>query len=309
MFSIVKSLRVLADPVRMRLVLLLEHEELSVAELQEILSMGQSRISTHLGQLKQVNLVEDRRSGKNILYRLQPRTDPQLLELLRKGMAEIPETAEDRRALEIILRKRQDTTRQYFDALAGKFGREYLPGRSWKGLAETLLHLLPPMVIADLGAGEGTFTLLLARRAKQVIAVDNSPRMVEYGSEVAQRHGVKNVEFRLGDLESPPVNEESCDLAFFSQSLHHAEHPQRAVAAAWRLLKPGGRIVILDLNRHSFEQARELYADRWLGFSEVELDGYLRGAKFTNVQVTSVHREEESPFFETLLALGEKAGS
>lgn len=309
MFSIVKSLRVLADPVRMRLVLLLEHEELSVAELQEILSMGQSRISTHLGQLKQVNLVEDRRSGKNILYRLQPRTDPQLLELLRKGMAEIPETAEDRRALEIILRKRQDTTRQYFDALAGKFGREYLPGRSWKGLAETLLHLLPPMVIADLGAGEGTFTLLLSRRAKQVIAVDNSPRMVEYGSEVAQRHGVKNVEFRLGDLESPPVNEESCDLAFFSQSLHHAEHPQRAVAAAWRLLKPGGRIVILDLNRHSFEQARELYADRWLGFSEVELDGYLRGAKFTNVQVTSVHREEESPFFETLLALGEKAGS
>lgn len=309
MFSIVKSLRVLADPVRMRLVLLLEHEELSVAELQEILSMGQSRISTHLGQLKQVNLVEDRRSGKNILYRLQPRTDPQLLELLRKGMAEIPETAEDRRALEIILRKRQDTTRQYFDALAGKFGREYLPGRSWKGLAETLLLLLPPMVIADLGAGEGTFTLLLARRAKQVIAVDNSPRMVEYGSEVAQRHGVKNVEFRLGDLESPPVNEESCDLAFFSQSLHHAEHPQRAVAAAWRLLKPGGRIVILDLNRHSFEQARELYADRWLGFSEVELDGYLRGAKFTNVQVTSVHREEESPFFETLLALGEKAGS
>jgi ArsR family transcriptional regulator len=306
MFSIVKSLRVLADPVRMRLVLLLEHEELSVAELQEILSMGQSRISTHLAQLKQADLVEDRRSGKNILYRLHPRTDPQLLELLHKGMTEIPEAAEDRRALEIILRKRQDTTRQYFDALAGKFGKEYLPGRSWKGLAETLLLLLPPMVIADLGAGEGTFTLLLARRASRVIAVDNSPKMVEYGAEVAARHGVANVEFRLGDLESPPVADESCDLAFFSQSLHHAEHPQRAVAAAWRLLKPAGRIVILDLKRHSFEQARELYADRWLGFSEVELDGYLRGAKFHNVQVTSVHREEERPFFETLLALGEK---
>jgi ArsR family transcriptional regulator len=287
-------------------VLLLEHEELSVAELQEILSMGQSRISTHLAQLKQADLVEDRRSGKNILYRLHPRTDPQLLELLHKGMTEIPEAAEDRRALEIILRKRQDTTRQYFDALAGKFGKEYLPGRSWKGLAETLLLLLPPMVIADLGAGEGTFTLLLARRASRVIAVDNSPKMVEYGAEVAARHGVANVEFRLGDLESPPVADESCDLAFFSQSLHHAEHPQRAVAAAWRLLKPAGRIVILDLKRHSFEQARELYADRWLGFSEVELDGYLRGAKFHNVQVTSVHREEERPFFETLLALGEK---
>jgi ArsR family transcriptional regulator len=309
MFSIVKSLRVLADPVRMRLVLLLEHEELSVAELQEILSMGQSRISTHLAQLKQAELVEDRRSGKHILYRLQPRTDPQLLELLHKGMEEIPEAAEDRRALEIILRKRRDTTRQYFDALAGKFGKEYLPGRSWKGLAETLLLLLPPMVIADLGAGEGTFTLLLARRAKRVIAIDNSPKMVEYGAEAAARHGVENVEFRQGDMESPPVADESCDLAFFSQSLHHAEHPPRAVTAAWRLLKPGGRIVILDLKRHSFEQARELYADRWLGFSEVELDGYLRGAKFHNVLVTSVHREEEYPFFETLLGLGEKCTS
>lgn len=290
----------------MRLVLLLEHEELSVAELQEILSMGQSRISTHLGQLKQADLVEDRRSGKNILYRLRAQTDPQLLDLLRKGMAEIPEAAEDRRAIEIILRKRQDTTRQYFDALAGKFGKEYLPGRSWKGLAETLLLLLPPMVIADLGAGEGTFTLMLARRARRVIAVDNSPKMVEYAAGVAARHGVENVEFRLGDLESPPVDAESCDLAFFSQSLHHAEHPRRAVAAAWRMLKPGGRIVILDLKKHAFEQARELYADRWLGFSEVELDGYLRAAKFGGVQVTSVHREEESPFFETLLAIGEK---
>lgn len=306
MISIVKSLRVLADSVRMRLVLLLEHEELSVAELQEIFAMGQSRISTHLAQLKQAGLLEDRRVGKNVLYRIAALVDPQLVNLLRKGAAEIPEALDDRRALELILKKRQETTRQYFDALAGKFGKEYLPGRSWKGLAETLLMLLPPMVIADLGAGEGTFSLLLARRAQRVIAVDNSTKMVEYASCLAQRHGLDNIEFRLGDLEAPPIEAGTCDMAFFSQSLHHAEHPQRAVDAAFRILKQGGRIVILDLKRHAFEQARELYADRWLGFSEVELDGFLQTAGFRVSEIATVHREDESPYFETILAVGEK---
>jgi len=282
-------------------------EELSVAELQEILAMGQSRISTHLSQLRQAELVEDRRSGKNSLYRLRPGVSKELLDLLKTGAAEIPEAESDRRALELILRKRQDKTRAYFDELAGKFGRQYVPGRSWKGLAETLLMLMPPMVIADLGAGEGTFTQLLARRAKNVIAVDNSEKMVAYADELAKKNGLSNVDFRVGDLENPPIEDESVDLAFFSQSLHHAPHPQRAVDAAARILKPGGRIVILDLRKHHMEEARELYADLWLGFNEVEIDGFLRVAGFGDIQIFPVHKEEESPHFETLLAIGQKA--
>jgi ArsR family transcriptional regulator len=284
----------------------LAQEELSVAELQEILAMGQSRISTHLSQLRQAELVEDRRSGKNSLYRLRPGTPRELLDLVKTGAEEIPETASDRRALELILRKRKDKTRAYFDELAGKFGRQYVPGRSWKGLAETLLMLMPPMVIADLGAGEGTFTQLLARRAKHVIAVDNSEKMVAYAADLAKRNGVDNVEFRVGDLEDPPIGDASVDLAFFSQSLHHAPHPQRAVDAAARILKPGGRIVILDLRKHGMEEAREMYADLWLGFNEVELDTFLRQAGFEGIETFPVHREEESPHFETLLAIGGK---
>ena len=92
-----------------------------------------------------------------------------------------------------------------------------------------------------------------------------------------------------------------------SQSLHHALHPAKAVAAAYEILKPGGRLVILDLKRHTFEEARELYADVWLGFAEVELDGFLRQVGFGNIQVFSVHRETEPPHFETLLAMGERA--
>jgi ubiquinone/menaquinone biosynthesis C-methylase UbiE len=310
MASILKNLRLLADPSRLRILLLVEREELSVAELQEILGMGQSRISTHLAQLKNAGLVEDRRNGKSILYRLkrgvQSNGFAQMLGVLRQAAAEIPEAGEDSEALRLALRRRQDKMRAYFDELAGKFGRNYVPGRSWQGLAETLLTLMPPMVIADLGAGEGTFSQLLARRSKKVIAIDNSDKMVEYGRELARKHGVKNLEYRKGDLEAVPIRDATVDLAFFSQALHHAQHPERAVAEASRILKPGGRIVVLDLLRHNYEEARELYADLWLGFTEVELTRLLRQAGFKNIETSVVHSEESAPHFETLLAVGDK---
>ncbi len=304
MASILKSLRLAADPNRLRLLLLLEKEELSVAELQEILARGQSHISTWLAQLKQAGLVEDRRTGKNSFYRLQ--APPELMELLRRAAGEVPEAAGDREALRLVLRKRKDTMRRYFDELAGKFGRQYVPGRSWKGIAEALLKLMPALVIADLGAGEGTISQLMSQRAKKVIAVDNSEKMVEFGRELARRHGISNLEYRLGDLEDVPIRTATVDLAFLSQALHHAQHPERAVAEAWRILKPGGRIAVLDLNRHHFEEAREMYADLWLGFTELEMEKYLKAALFKNVETAVVYRETEPPYFETLLATGEK---
>jgi len=305
--SILKSLRLLADPNRLRILLLLAAEELSVAELQEIVGLGQSTISTQLSQLKNAGLIEDRRAGKNNLYRLDQAAAESVMPVIRQAAAEIPEAAQDQGALELALRKRQDKSRAFFDEMAGRFGREYLPGRSWKGLSEALLKLMPPMVIADLGAGEGTFSLLLAQRAKRVISVDNSLKMVEYGVELAQKQGVKSLEYRLGDLEKVPIADAEVDLAFFSQSLHHALHPDRAINEAWRILKPGGRIAVLDLVRHRFEEARELYADVWLGFTEVELEALLKKAGFQNVQTDLVHKETEPPYFQTLLAVGDKS--
>src|SRR5271166_604534 len=305
MASILKSLKLLSDPNRLRILLLLEREELSVAELQDILSAGQSTLSTHLAQLKQAGLLEDRRTGKNIFYRYRPA--PALREVLEAGSAEIVEAGADQQALQLAIARRKDKTRAYFDELAGKFGRDYVPGRSWKGVAELLLQLMPPMVIADLGAGEGTFSQLLAQRAERVIAVDNSARMVEFGAQLARENGIANLEYRQGDLESPPIESSSVDLAFFSQSLHHAIHPQRAVDAAFHILKPGGRIVILDLKKHSFEEAREVYADTWLGFSEVEVRGFLEQAGFGGVRSWIVDREKQAPGFETMLAMGRKS--
>lgn len=276
-----------------------------MAELQEIMCMKQSRISTQLGLLKNAGLVQARRSGKNSIYGLGT-ASPQLRALLREGAEEVPEAREDRRALRLTLQRRSDAARAYFDQLAGKFGRSYCPGRSWKALAETLLLLMPARVIADLGAGEGTFSQLLAQRAERVIAVDNSSRMVEYGARVARENGFNNLEYRLGDLEAPPIDDASVDLVFLSQALHHAAHPRRAIHEAARILKPGGQVVVLDLLKHDFEQARELYADVWLGFAEVELYGFLEEAGFQEIQVRVVDREAEPPHFQTLLAMGRK---
>ncbi|MGA2632719.1 MAG: metalloregulator ArsR/SmtB family transcription factor [Terracidiphilus sp.] len=305
MASIVKILRVVADPNRLRILLLLRGEELSVAELQEILSMGQSTISTHLSQLKQVGLVEDRRTGKSNLYRIKT-ADGVVAELLTQARNEIPESAADQASMRRVVKKRQDKMRSFFDSVAGRLGKDYVPGKSWKSVAEALLRLMPPMVIADLGAGEGAFALLLAERAKKVIAVDTSARMVEVGREQARRHGIKNVEYRLGDMEEIPIEDSSVDLVFFSQSLHHALHPERAVADAWRILHPGGRIILLDLVKHRFEEARELYADEWLGFSESEVESMLEKAGFKDIETSVVHKEPETPQFQTLLAVGNK---
>jgi ArsR family transcriptional regulator len=226
--------------------------------------------------------------------------------LLAEARAEIPEATADASAIRRVVKKRQDKMRSFFDEVAGRFGRNYVPGKSWKAVAEALLKLMPPMVIADLGAGEGAFSLLLAQRATKVIAVDNSARMIEVGREQARKQEVKNLEYRLGDMEEVPIENGTVDLVFFSQSLHHALHPERAIEEAWRILKPGGRIAILDLAKHRFEEAREMYADEWLGFSESELDTMLEKPGFRNVQTSVVHREAEAPHFQTLLAVGDK---
>ena len=311
MTSTINFLRLLADPTRLRLLLLLEQEELSVAELQDIMGMGQSRISSHLAQLKRAGVVEARRAGKNVYYGLARKEERnmarvQVNELTRTLAREMPETARDETALKLVLRKRKDQAREYFDELAGKFGRSYVPGRSWQALAHTLISLLPALTVADLGAGEGTLSQLLAKTARKVIAIDNSPKMVEFGSDLAKRHGFANLEYRLGDIEDPPIAKDSVDLAILSQALHHAIHPERAIAGAQRILKKGGRIVILDLLSHRFERARELYADHWLGFSEVELHQLLEDKEFNKIEVTVVSREKESPHFQTVFATGVK---
>ena len=307
--STLKCLRALSDPTRLRIISLLEKDELSVNELQEITRMGQSRISTHLGLLQDSGLVDSRKEGKRTFYKLPATSNGggnEVMRLAVKGAKELPEHASDQINLKRILNRRREQAQVYFNQVAGRFDRVYGPGRSWQAFGHLLLRVLPPLVVADLGAGEGLLSELLARRCKKVIAVDNSEKIVAFGAAKAKKNNLKNLECRLGDLQDPPVEAESVDLVILSQALHHAEEPASAIAATHRILKTGGQVMILDLARHQFEQAHQLYGDRWLGFAESELQQWLEKAGFKRIEVNLVAREDQEPHFETVLAGGQK---
>src|SRR5712691_8374824 len=307
--AILRSLRALSDATRLRIVALLEADELSVNELQEITRMGQSRISTHLGLLQDSGLVQSRREGKRTFYRLNTPANgavAEFIQLATRGAKELPEYGADQINLKRILNRRREQAQVYFNHIAGRFDRVYGPGRSWQAFGHLLLRILPPLIVADLGSGEGLLSELLARRCKKVIAVDNSEKIVAFGAAKAKKNGLKNLEFRLGDLENPPVEPQSVDLVILSQALHHAEDPAKAVAAVEKLLKPRGHVMILDLAKHNFERAHELYGDRWLGFAESDLHRWLENAGFKNIEISVVAHEEQPPHFETVLASGQK---
>ncbi len=309
MSSTLKSLRALSDPTRLRIVALLEKDELSVNELQEITRLGQSRISTHLGLLSDCDLVRARREGKRTFYRLNPQADTvasEFIQLAIRGAKELAEHASDQINLKRVVARRSEQAQVFFNQVAGRFDRVYGPGRSWEAFGHLLLRILPPLVVADLGAGEGLLSELLARRCKRVIAVDNSEKIVAFGAAKAKKNGLKNLDFRLGDLQNPPVEAGSVDLVILSQALHHAADPAAALTSAAKLLKPHGQLLLLDLLAHKFDKARELYGDRWLGFAESDLHRWLEAAGFKKIEISVVAREEQPPHFQTILASGEK---
>ena len=302
-------LKLLADSTRVRILSLLAKEELSVAELQEILDMGQSRISSHLGILRQGELVQDRREGKKTFYVWNPHLEKEGIALVQAACAaveETPQISEDSANLKRILEKRKQKAEEYFNSVAGRLGKNYCPGRSWEAIGHFLLHLTPKITIVDLGAGESLISQLLARRAEKVVCVDNSPKMVEFGSELAKKNGFTNLNYKLGDIEAVPLPDNSFDCALLSQALHHAHRPQTAVEEAFRILKPGGQLIVIDLLEHQFEKARDLYADVWLGFSENKLYQFFKTAGFRQIEVNVVAKESETPNFQTVLASGVK---
>ena len=304
--KITEILQILSDSTRLRILKLLQQEELSVAELQEILEMGQSRISSHLSLMRRNEMVKDRKDGKKTFYALSL-DDSKRYDLIRMALSEDSDEdfwESDRTGLARVLDRRIRESERYFDEVAERLGRNYVPGRSWESIGHFLFHLVPDISIADLGAGEGMISQLLAEHARKVFCIDSSKSMVRVGTELAKKKNLGNLVYKLGDIEKVPLAAKTVDLALMSQSLHHAPHPEKALSEANRILRPGGKLIVLDLKKHQFEKARDLYKDHWLGFGENDLYQMIKDAGFKRAKVEIVSKEASEPFFETILGVG-----
>ncbi|MCC5843601.1 MAG: metalloregulator ArsR/SmtB family transcription factor [Verrucomicrobia bacterium] len=275
--------KALADDCRLRILRAVSIAELSVAELVRVLGLPQSTVSRQLKPLRECGLLDSRRDGTSVYYHRGPAfADAELSSLLDRHLAELPLDAEDRTSVRRALDQRRAHNRDFFDEMAGRYGSLTEPGGGWPALAAGLALGYVGQVVADLGAGEGALSLLLARGCKKVIAVDLSPKMLVRLREAADRSGVGDrIQTLEADLETLPISDASVDTVFLSQALHHAADPGRALSEASRILKPGGRLVLLDLCAHEQDWVREQYADVWLGFDPDTLTPLLKAAGLT----------------------------
>lgn len=304
--------RLLGDDARLRILRLLEAERLNVTELTGILGLAQSGVSRHLGMLKEAGLVIEQREGAFSWYSLAPALTsgenglaplrPLLFAQFERAAATREGRADDAR-LEEVRRLRKEN----FEGHGGPDARErqLVPGRSWAAWARALGHLLPPLRVADLGCGDGYLTIETSRWASRVVAIDRSRAVLQRAQALARRRRVKNVTWRLGDLERLPLEDASVDVALLSQALHHAEDPARAVSEAVRIVAPGGRVLVLDLREHDQEWVVARLGDRWPGFSDERLRRLLEDAGLTAVRVTVGARRAGDPF-TVLVASGTK---
>ena len=299
--------RLLGDTTRLRLLRILAEDRFNVTELTSILDAAQSGVSRHLGLLKDAGLVREEREAGYVYYRLndESRQDSQsplwmLLDAQFAAGADDPAVLQDQARLQEVLRVRAENFETQGDT------RQLVPGRSWAAWARALGHLLPPLDVADIGCGDGYLTLEAARWARSVVGIDRSEAVLERAKELTARRQVTNVQWKKGDLDRLPLRDASVDVALFSQALHHASDPERALAEAVRILRPGGSVLILDLREHEQAWVRTRFGDRHLGFSPAQLDTLLRSAGLTDVRVDVGARKKLDPF-TVLLASGAKS--
>ena len=299
-------LRLLADPTRVRLLALLEREELTVAELAQVLHLAQPRVSTHLAKLKEAELVRDRRAGVSAYYRANNEGDSHQHALLHSLRESIDDALlrEDAARLPAVLANRA-REEGWADTVAGDMERHYSPGRTWETLARSLLQLLETGDVLDIASGDGITAELLAPHARSIVCVDSSKRVVAAAAQRLQAFA--NVEVRQGDMHALDLGKRRFDLVLMLHALTYAERPAQAVAEAARLLRSGGRLLAVTLGKHAHRTAVEPFDHRNLGFTREDLSRFATEAGLTVSSCVRLSRERKAPHFEVISLLARKA--
>ena len=283
-------LSALAEPVRLRILRVLQSEELSVGEVAKVTQLPQSTVSRHLKTLAEVGFVSRRSVATATLYRLLvDDLDPAIRPLwiaVRSQLESLPHAEGDRRRLDLVLAERRIDSKDYFGRVAGDWNeiRQTLFGTGFT--AQALLALLnPDWVVADLGCGSGDVTRLLHPHVRRVIAVDQNEAMLEAARQRLGSH--RNVEFVASDLESLPIPDASVDAVVHSLVLHHIHDPARVLAEAGRVLRSansGGVAVVIDMLAHDRDEYRRTMGHQHLGFSKESIEDYFRQSGFGAVR-------------------------
>ncbi|TDK22479.1 metalloregulator ArsR/SmtB family transcription factor [Luteimonas aestuarii] len=299
-------LKVLADPTRVRLLALLEGEELTVAELSAITRLAQPRVSTHLAKLKEAGLVRDRRAGVSAYYRF----DHESLDAAQRALwqalstgSDDPLLRQDAERVPAVLASRA-ADQNWADSVAGDMERHYSPGRTWEALARSALPLLETGDVLDIASGDGVLAELLAPHAHRYVCVDASQRVVAAAAERLRKF--RNVEVREGDMHALPFADASFDLVVLMHALTYADKPAQAVADAARVLRPGGRLLLSSLDRHEHQSVVQAYGHANLGFTEKDLRRFVSKAGLELLNAETVTREKRPPHFEVVSLIARK---
>jgi ArsR family transcriptional regulator len=300
-------LSLFSDSTRVRLLALLEEEELTVAELVDITELSQSRVSAHLGRLREAGLVRDRRAGSSTYYRLAPSMPAaarQLWELIETQLDD-PIVKADARRKQTVLRAREGAG--WPDRIAGQMERHYSPGRTWESLCRALLTLLDLGDVLDVGAGDGTLAQLLAPRARSITCVDKSDKLARAAKDRLAAHA--HVRVARADMHELPFERSSFDLVLLSNVLAYTDRPEHAIAESARVLRPGGRLLVTNLAPHEHRALTEGYGHVNAGISSDDLRAAMEeaGLEVDLSEITS--RERKKPHFRVVTALGRRQKS
>ena len=297
--DIVRTIKALGDPLRLRVLAAVSEEELTGGEVQEVVASVQSSVSRNLAILREAGFIQDRKEGTNVYFSARPdMPEPaqELFKSLRARLGDLPEAKRDRARLEECRRRRLSRSRNYFETVAGdweKIRKSYFDDR----VASLAIEKLLPrnLVLADIGCGTGSLTFELARFARKVIGVDLSQEMLRRARGLAKEKKLDNVELRLGDALKLPIPAHGVHAAFCVMVLHFLAAPQRAIAELCRIVRPGGSIVLVDLVQHNQEWMREQMAHRWPGFDRDTLEDwfYAGGAEAVDYELTGSYAGEK----------------